>query len=238
MVRCPSCAHETLSSLEFCDGCGTRLPCETTHSSPPNLTFSHGRISEGDRPTSHSTLGGDHRVVTVMFCDITNSTPLAARVGAEAMHGLFNRFFEIALAEVHRYEGTINQFLGDGFMALFGAPIAHEDHARRALLAATAIQQHFRDIDGSDDPLRVLQLRMGLNTGRIVVGKIGDNLRMDYTAIGDTTNLAARLQGIADPDTIRVSESTHRAAKTHFNFKDLGRHALKGIDSSVKVFEP
>jgi len=188
--------------------------------------------------TSRSALEGERKLITVMFCNIANSTPLAARVGAEAMHGLLNRFFEIALAEVHRYEGTINQFLGDGFMALFGAPIAHEDHARRALLAATAIQQHFRDIDGSDDPLRVLQLRMGLNTGTVVVGKIGDNLRMDYTAIGDTTNLAARLQGIADPDTIRVSESTHRAAKTHFNFKDLGRHALKGIDSSVKVFEP
>jgi hypothetical protein len=110
-----------------------------------------------------------------MFCDIADSTPLAARVGAEAMHGLLNRFFEVAVAEVHRYEGTINQFLGDGFMALFGAPMAHEDHARRALLAASAIQRRMRDAPGA---LRDVRLRMGLNTGTVVVGKIGDNLPM------------------------------------------------------------
>jgi class 3 adenylate cyclase len=173
-----------------------------------------------------------------MFCDIANSTPLAARVGAESMHGLLNRFFELALAEVHRYEGTINQFLGDGFMALFGAPIAHEDHARRALLAATAIREGMREASGETIAVREVRLRMGLNTGMVVVGKIGDNLRMDYTAIGDTTNLAARLQGFAEPGTIRLSEATRRAAHAHFEFKDLGRHLLKGIAAPVPIYEP
>ena len=188
--------------------------------------------------TSRSALEGEHKLITVMFCNIVGSTELAARMGAEAMHRLLNRFFELALEEVHRYEGTINQFLGDGFMALFGAPIAQEDHARRALLAATAILQRMQNAEGDARALREVRLRMGLNTGMVVVGKIGDDLRMDYTAIGDTTNLAARLQGFAEPGTICASETTRRAAEAHFKFKDLGRHALKGIDTRVAVFEP
>jgi hypothetical protein len=91
--------------------------------------------------TSRSALEGERKQVTVLFCDLANSTPIAERIGPEAMHTLLNRFFELALNEVHQYEGTINQFLGDGFMALFGAPIAHEDHARRAVLAALALQR-------------------------------------------------------------------------------------------------
>src|SRR5262249_59038969 len=103
-------------------------------------------------------------------------------------------------------EGTINQFLGDGFMALFGAPIAHEDHARRAVLAALGVRRAL----AADPPMAELRTRMGLNTGPVVVGAIGDNLRMDYTAIGDTTNLAARLQQIANPGDIYLSEATYR----------------------------
>jgi class 3 adenylate cyclase len=187
--------------------------------------------------TSRSALEGERKVVTVLFCDIANSTPLAARVGAEAMHGLLNRFFELALAEVHRYEGTINQFLGDGFMALFGAPVAHEDHARRALLAASGIRQRLRGTSAESGPLGDVRLRMGVNTGTVVVGTIGDNLRMDYTAIGDTTNLAARLQQHAGPGAIRTSESTHRAALSYFEFKPLGKHALKGIAEPVELYD-
>jgi class 3 adenylate cyclase len=216
MVRCPSCAYENLNSQTFCVGCGTRLAGV--------LAVDTSFAVEGER-----------KLVTVIFCDIANSTPLTARVGAEVMYGLLSQFFDVALAEVHRYGGTINQFLGDGFMALFGAPIAQEDHARRALLAATAIHQRMQNAEGA---LRQVRLRIGLNTGMVVVGKIGDNLRMDYTAIGDTTNLAARLQGFATPGTIRASETTRRAAEAHFKFKDLGRHALKGIDAPVAVFEP
>ena len=136
--------------------------------------------------TSRSALEGERKQVTVLFCDITNSTPLAERLGPEAMHTLLNHFFELALAAIHRYEGTINQFLGDGFMALFGAPIAHEDHARRAVLAALDIQRALHERRGDDTSS--IQVRLGLNTGLVVVGAIGDNLRMDYTAVGDTTN--------------------------------------------------
>jgi class 3 adenylate cyclase len=239
MISCPACAHENPDVQKFCGECGARLPGTTAAGvsdirapayTPPHLT----REVLGSR----FALEGERKLVTVMFCDIANSTPLAARVGAEAMHGVLNRFFELALTEVHRYEGTINQFLGDGFMALFGAPIAHEDHARRALLAAGAIHQHMRDAAREGGPLRDVRVRMGLNTGMVVVGKIGDNLRMDYTAIGDTTNLAARLQGFAEPGTIRASDSTRRTAAAHFEFKDLGKHSLKGVAAPVPIFEP
>src|SRR5262245_63892153 len=113
------------------------------------------------------------------------------------MHGLLNRFFALALDAVHRYEGTVNQFLGDGFMALFGAPLSHEDHARRAVLAALGIQRALREASTTGERDGELSVRMGLNTGFVVVGAIGDNLRMDYTAVGDTTHLAARLQQLA-----------------------------------------
>ena len=135
------------------DGRGLVWTADTspTATSPPAATppVSHDRAPLTYTPphfaekilTSRSALEGERKQVTVLFCDITNSTPLAERLSPEAMHTLLNRFFEVALAAIHRYEGTINQFLGDGFMALFGAPIAHEDHARRAVLAALDIQR-------------------------------------------------------------------------------------------------
>jgi class 3 adenylate cyclase len=151
--------------------------------------------------------------VTVLFCDLVNSTLLAERLGPEHMHTLLNRFFELALEAVHRYEGTVNLFLGDGFMALFGAPIAHEDHARRAVLSALALQRTLKEVDlGKSDGVECT-FRMGLNSGHVVVGSIGDNLRMDYSAVGDTTNLTARLQQSAAPGTILICEAASRLVK-------------------------
>src|SRR5215831_7930522 len=160
--------------------------------------------------TSRGALEGERKPVTVLFCDLADSTALAERIGAEAMHRFLSRFFEVALDQIHRYEGTVNQFLGDGFMALFGAPLGHEDHARRAVLAALGVKRRLREPDLSlpaadSAPVAV---RMGLNTGFVVVGSIGDNLRMDYTAVGDTTHLAARLQQLAAPGDILLSEGT------------------------------
>jgi class 3 adenylate cyclase/tetratricopeptide (TPR) repeat protein len=185
--------------------------------------------------TSRSALEGERKQVTVLFCDMTNSTLLAERLGPEAMHTLLNNFFELALAAIHRYEGTINQFLGDGFMALFGAPIAHEDHARRAVLAALDIQRalHERRDGGTSS----IQVRLGLNTGLVVVGAIGDNLRMDYTAVGDTTNLAARLQQVATPGQVVISEATHRLVAGYCDTRSLGVLSLKGKSDPVQAWE-
>jgi tetratricopeptide (TPR) repeat protein len=154
------------------------------------------------------------------------------------MHLLLNRFFELALSEVHRYEGTINQFLGDGFMALFGAPIAHEDHARRAALAALGLQkllQEHRAELGERNGAE-LKVRMGINTGWVVVGGIGDQLRRDYTAIGDTTNLAARLQQVAEPGAILVSEDTSRLLQGSARLEPLPPFLVKGKEAPVHAF--
>jgi class 3 adenylate cyclase/tetratricopeptide (TPR) repeat protein len=184
-------------------------------------------------------LEGERKQVTVFFCDIANSTPLAERLGPETMHRLLNQFFELALDEVHRYEGTINQFLGDGFMALFGAPIAHEDHARRAVLAAVGLRRRLHEGPetlgrqyGAD-----VETRMGLHTGLVIVGAIGDNLRMDYTAVGDTTNVASRLQNVATPGQIVISEATHRLVAGYCTTRPLGALSLKGKAAPSHAWE-
>jgi class 3 adenylate cyclase/tetratricopeptide (TPR) repeat protein len=189
--------------------------------------------------TTRSALEGERKQVTVLFCDIANSTPLTARLGPEAMHTLFNRFFEFALDEVHRYEGTINQFLGDGFMALFGAPIAYEDHARRAVLAALGMQRRLTEhrADFRLPPGEALAVRMGLNTGLVVVGSIGDNLRMDYTAVGDTTNLAARLQQSAPPEVILVSQTTSRLVQEQAYLEAIPLMQVKGKEAPVVAYK-
>jgi class 3 adenylate cyclase len=185
---------------------------EPSHEEHPNVTSASTPYPRAYTPphlvekilTSHATLQGERKQVTVLFCDLANSTGLAEQLGPEAMHAVLNQFFALALDAVHRYEGTINQFLGDGFMALFGAPIAHEDHARRAVLAAQELRLQIHAYNtGQDRPQGGdLAIRMGLNTGVVVVGAIGDNLRMDYTAVGDTTNVAARLEQEAAPNQI------------------------------------
>jgi len=187
--------------------------------------------------TSRSALEGERKQVTVLFCDLANSTPIAERIGPEAMHTLLNRSFELALNEVHRYEGTINQFLGDGFMALFGAPIAHEDHARRAVLAALALQRTLTEADLGRPYGVECAFRMGLNSGLVVVGSIGDNLRMDYSAIGDTTNLASRLQQQAEPGTILVSESTTRLVQGAVRLEALAPVEVKGKTEPVPLYK-
>jgi class 3 adenylate cyclase/tetratricopeptide (TPR) repeat protein len=196
--------------------------------------------------TTRSALEGERKQVTVLFCDLPDSVGLARRLGPERMHTLLNRFFELALHAVHRYGGTVNQFLGDGLMALFGAPLAHEDHARRGVLAAQelhdSLQQHQEDfhyLQGqmSHEVPHQLQVRMGLHTGTVVVGSIGDNLRMDYTAVGDTTNLAARFQQIADPGAILISEATAKLVQDEVRVDAVGPVYVKGISEPVPVYK-
>jgi class 3 adenylate cyclase/tetratricopeptide (TPR) repeat protein len=235
---CPSCGVLLAAGTKFCGSCGTGVPTlrpAERFTSPQSYTPKHlvQKIL-----TVKSALEGERKHVTILFCDIVNSIELAERVGPEAMHAVLNEFFELALGEVHRYEGTINQFLGDGFMALFGAPLAHEDHARRAVLAATGIQRRFREwqieLDGRQ---RIrLAVRMGLNTGPVVVGKIGDDLRMDYTAVGDATNLAARIEQVAQPDTILITEATRRLVEGEVQIEALEPVHVKGKAKPVPVY--
>jgi class 3 adenylate cyclase/tetratricopeptide (TPR) repeat protein len=239
---CPQCGTENPPGFKFCGECGSPLGDVKPEASPAPIASQPQSYTPPHLATqvfqSRSALEGERKQVTVLFCDLVGSTSLAERLGPETMHLLLNRFFELSLSEVHRYEGTINQFLGDGFMALFGAPIAHEDHTRRAALAALGLQkllqEHGAELGGRER--LELKVRMGINTGWVVVGGIGDQLRMDYTAIGDTTNLAARLQQLAEPGSILVSEETSRFLQGAARLEPLGPLQVKGKEDPVQAF--
>ena len=239
---CPRCGTELPPAAKFCLECGHRLGAtESAPAEPPAVPLAVGdfqaRLASYTPKhlaekilTSRSALEGERRQVTVLFTDVAGFTPLAEKLDPEDVHRIMNRCFELITAEVHRFEGTINPYTGDGVMALFGAPIAHEDGPRRAAHAALGIQRALHDYG---EELRAqggpeLQMRIGLNTGPVVVGRIGDDLRMDYTAVGDTTNLAARMQQIARPGSVVVTDATHKLISAFFETVDLGEVAVKG----------
>lgn len=243
---CPRCGAEAPESFRFCGECGTPLTAATSPTVPSSTPPPAAPAGPGYTPphlaaevlSSPTAVAGERKPVTVLFCDLVESTALAERVGAETMHSLLNRFFEMALAEVHRYEGTLNQFLGDGFMALFGAPVAHEDHARRAVLAALGLRERLAEHRDEIDRRHGIELkvRMGLNTGLVVVGGIGDHLRMDYTAVGDTTHVAARLQSLAEPGEILISEATWRKVEAHVKAEALPPTRVKGKEEPIRPY--
>jgi class 3 adenylate cyclase/tetratricopeptide (TPR) repeat protein len=188
--------------------------------------------------TSKSAVEGERKMVTVMFSDVSGFTAMSERLDPEEVHGIMDRAFGVIMDAVHGHEGTINQFLGDGVMALFGAPIAHEDHAQRALSAALEIQEGLKPL--AEEIRRIhgieFRMRMGINTGPVVVGAIGRDLRMDYTAVGDTTNLAARLLAIAKPGQIVTSRATQHLRSRSFVFEDLGEFQVKGKSEPVRAY--
>ena len=239
-LPCSFCNFVNEAQEKFCGGCGRPLT-DLAREKAPDLSpeaYTPRHIATKILTSRHA-LEGEHKQVTVLFCDLVESTRLAEQVDAEIMHQIMDRILKLMAEGVHRYGGTVNQFLGDGVMALFGAPLALEDHALRGVQAALTIQEtlsgygvQLRQEHGVD-----LRLRMGLNTGPVVVGRIGDDLRMDYTAVGDTTNLAARLQAMAEPGTILIAEATHRRVEGHVRTESLGLFQVKGRSQSVSVFQ-
>jgi len=245
-ARCPQCATVLRAGARFCGGCGHRLvpsvvlagpslsanppaPPVASPSTRPIASYTPKHLADKVLK-ARSAIEGERRQVTVLFADIAGFTSLAEGLDPEEVHQIVDRCFEAITAEVHRFEGTINQYTGDGVMALFGAPIAHEDSPRRAVHAALGIQRAMRDLSREIEARQgpAIRMRIGLNTGPVVVGRIGDDLRMDYTAVGDTTNVAARLQQAARPGSVLVSESTLRAIGGFFETLDLGEQAVKG----------
>jgi class 3 adenylate cyclase/tetratricopeptide (TPR) repeat protein len=264
-MRCPQCGHDNPEGVKFCGECGTRFEsrcpsCGTgnppankfcyecgQHLAPLPTPAARFASPQSYTPphlaekilTARTALEGERKQVTVLFADVSGFTSMSERLDPEEVHQFMNRAFELMLGEVHRYEGTINQFLGDGVMALLGAPIAHEDHAQRAVHAALGMQ---RVLQGYGAELQRTQgiafrVRMGLNTGLVVVASIGDNLRMDYTAVGDTTNLAARMLNLAEPGQIVIAEDTHKAVSGYFVTRPLGAQAIKGKAEPVNAYE-
>jgi len=256
-VICGGCARDNPAAARFCGGCGAPLEarCPACQSpNPPDNRFCHKCGASLEAPvsprtytpkhlaekilTSASALQGERKQVTVLFVDVSGFTSLSERLDPEDVHGLMSRAFELMLAEVHRNEGTVNQFLGDGIMALFGAPIAHEDHARRAVRAALGIERALAGYQRELTPRGItFRARQGLNTGLVVVGSIGGDLRMDYTAVGDTTNVAARLQQTGEPGRITISEATHRLVRGYFETRRIGDIHLKGKAEPVSAWE-
>jgi class 3 adenylate cyclase/DNA-binding SARP family transcriptional activator len=201
--KCDDCGATLPQYSKFCPECG-----HSVESTPSPSTYTPRHLRD-QILAIRAAIEGERKQVSVLFCDIVRSPELAAQAGPEEYHRVVDRFFALALDEVHRYEGTVNQFLGDGFMALFGAPIAHEDHARRAVLAALAVK------DRSE-----IDVRIGINSGSVIVGAIGDDLRMDYTASGDTTVVAARLHGAARAGDVLVSSATAGYLRGYFDLQE------------------
>src|SRR5438552_2472317 len=235
-VSCRICKHENPAGARFCNDCGAHLAAPTITPEPRSYTPRH--LVEKIL-ASQNALRGERKLVTVLFADVVRSMELAERVDPEEWHRLLDHLFRILAGGIHRYEGTINQYTGDGIMALFGAPIAHEDHAQRACAAALDLARELGAL--AEDVRRESGLefavRMGLNSGEVVVGRIGDDLRMDYTAQGHVVGLAARAQQLAPPGSITVTEQTARLAAGFFDFLDRGEQSLKGASVPVRVFE-
>ncbi|MFQ5917825.1 MAG: adenylate/guanylate cyclase domain-containing protein, partial [Candidatus Binatia bacterium] len=168
--------------------------------------------------------------MTVLFGDVANYTSIAEKLDPEEVHQIMDGCFKNLMDEIHRYEGTINQFTGDGVMALFGAPVAHEDHAQRACYAALSIQKAMAEYGGKIEKECGVEfkMRIGLNSGPVIVGSIGDDLRMDYTAVGDTTNLAARIQQTAKPGEVWISREANNIIQDYFQYERVGEIPLKG----------
>ncbi len=188
---------------------------------------------------SRSALEGERKQVTVLFADVKGSMDLAGQLGAEGWHTILDRFFAILNDGVHQFEGTVNQYTGDGIMALFGAPIAHEDHAQRACYAALQLRDELRRFSVE---LRVergidFSTRIGINSGEVIVGKIGDDLRMDYTAQGHTVGIAQRLEAIAESGHVYLSEHTARLVEGFFTLSDLGAAQLTGVEDAIGIFD-
>src|SRR6266404_709858 len=261
--RCVACGNELRAAARFCDACGAPVTGPTAVASDiPRVVAPHaarvaapqaGRVAPapGRDPRVHTpqhlaerilsgrgALEGERKQVTVLFADVKGSMELAEQVDTEEFYTLLDRFFVILTEGVHRFEGTINQYAGDGVMALFGAPIAHEDHAHRACYAALHLLEELRRFSQELKRTRGLPfaVRMGINSGEVVIGTIGDDLRMDYTAQGQVIGIAARLQALADPGKAYVSEHTADLVSGFFQLESLGRYDVKGVSRPLGVF--
>jgi predicted ATPase/class 3 adenylate cyclase len=237
--RCRQCQTELPPSARFCFSCGTPTPAPA----PPGAEVSRpvntpAHLAEKIRLSKHS-LEGERKQVTVLFADLKGSLDAIADRDPEEARNIIDPVIEKMMEAVHRYEGTVNQVMGDGIMALFGAPLSHEDHAVRACYAALAMQAGLRQYN--EQVRRTLgvevQIRVGLNSGEVVVRAIGNDLSMDYSAIGQTTHLAARMEQLATPGTIRLTANTLRLAEGFVHVTPLGPIPVKGLDHPVEVFE-
>ena len=263
-MKCPRCQHDNPLGVKFCGECGARLESACAAcgaANPPGnkfcgqcgaplvqaVTSTKFASPETYTPkylaekilTSKSALEGERKQVTVLFADMKGSMELLAERDPEEARKLLDPVIEHMMEAVHRYEGTVSNLMGDGIMALFGAPLAHEDHAVRACYAALRMQESVnRYADGVRRTEGVpIQIRVGLNSGEVVVGSIGNDLKMDYTAVGQTVHLASRMEQLATPASILITAETLHLAEGYVEVKPLGPISVKGLSEPVEVYE-
>jgi class 3 adenylate cyclase len=266
-MRCPRCQHENEAGAKFCEECAAPLaractkcgrPLSPTAKFCPECAHPTGPSAAPapaqrfDSPeaytpkhlaekilTSKAALEGERKQVTVLFADLKGSMELLADQDPEEARKLLAPVLERMMEAVHRYEGTVNQVMGDGIMALFGAPLVHEDHAVRACYAALRMQESVKRYaeEVRRSHAAVVKVRVGLNSGEVVVRAIGSDLRMDYTAVGQTTHLAARMEQLADPGAIVITPDTLTLAEGFVAVKPLGPVPVKGLTAPVEVYE-
>ena len=233
---CASCGSRVSSTAKFCPECGRPLRHEPRFASPKSYTPQHlaDKIL-----TARETLEGERKLITVLFADIKGSMELLADRDPEDAQKLLDPVIERMIEAVHRYEGTVNRVMGDGIMALFGAPLAHEDHAVRACYAALRMQktvaQYAEEVRRSHG--MPVAIRVGLNSGEIVVRAIGNDLHMDYTVVGQTAHLAARMEQMATPGSVLTTANTVQLAEGYIAVKPLGPVPVKGLADLVQIYE-
>src|SRR5262245_27759935 len=245
-LKCASCGFENVPRIKFCGECGkstAEAVKELPGRQPRSYTPKHlaDRIlAEQAAMESRGAQDGERKTITALFADIKGSVEMMEGLDPEEARAIVDPALQLMMDAVHRYEGYVAQSRGDGIFALFGAPIAQEDHARRALYAALRMQE---DIKRYSDRLRIekgvpLQVRVGLNSGEMVVRAIRkDDLHTDYVPIGHSVNLAARMEGLATPGSIAVAESTYRVTQGYFRFRELGPIAVKGVSEPIRVYD-
>ena len=247
-IVCSECGTHNRVGNNFCDECGHQLTAPATTTSQ-NLTFdekitkiqkylpkglAEKILSQRDR------IEGERKQVTVMFCDMAGFTTLSEKLDPEGAYAIIDKVYEILIHKVHDFDGTVNEMTGDGIMALFGAPIALEDAPQRAIRSSLAIHREmakFSDrIKQEREGVPSLKMRVGLHTGTVVVGTLGNDLRVEFKAVGDTVNLASRMEGMAEPGSTFVTEATFRLAEGLFRFEAMGEKGIKGRKEPTKVY--
>jgi class 3 adenylate cyclase/tetratricopeptide (TPR) repeat protein len=245
---CPKCGFGNSLTFKFCGECGHQLslPAEATSKVPSfdeKLAKIQKYLPKGLTEkilAQRDKIEGERKQVTVMFCDMEGFTSLTEKLGSEEMYSVMDQVYEILIHKVHDYEGTVNELTGDGIMALFGAPIALEDAPQRAIRSALAIHREiskFSDQLKSEKKMPPIKMRIGIHTGPVIVGTLGNDLRVEFKAVGDTVNLASRMEGLADPGTTYVTEDTFKLTEGFFRFEALGEKKIKGKEEPVKVYQ-
>ena len=242
-MNCPNCRTENPEAAKFCMNCGSRLAVED-ESGGGKSQFKLYRylpqelITKLESARSRNSMVGERRVITMLFCDVKGSTAAAEKVDPEIWTDVMNGVFEVMIRPIYKYEGLVPRLMGDAILAFFGAPITHEDDPQRAVLAGLEIQEGIKPY-AEEIRLRSgleFGLRVGINTGLVVVGEIGSDLRMEYTALGDAINLAARMEQTAQVGTIQISDETYKLVAPFFDVQSLGGIEVKGKSEPIQTY--